>query len=106
MFVGADDWNGNTWICDSGASAHMGDIDEGMVDHVGANEPIEAGNGNRTKALKKGTAKLRAIQKDGTTCDTSLHDCKCSPALGGCMFSLAKALARGWTIANKDICVA
>ena len=41
-----------------GASTHMGNIDEGMVDYVDINEPIKVGNGNRTKAIKKGTIKL------------------------------------------------
>ena len=102
MFV-AGDFTGNTWICDSGASTHMGNTDVGMEDVEEIDEPIKVGNGDKARAIKKGTLNLTAIQKTGHTMDIKLQDYKYSPELGVCLFSLTKALHHGWTLTNYGI---
>ena len=91
----------STWIADSGASTHMGNIDDGMVDVEEIDEGVKVGSGDRIRAVKKGTIRLTAMQRDGTTFDLALKDYKYVPNLGVCLFSLVKAIQRGWTISNK-----
>jgi len=92
-----------TWIADSGASTHMGNIDEGMMDVVEINEPIKVGNGNKARAIKKGTLPLMLMQRNGDTLDIKLKDYKYSPELGVCLFSLTKAIEKGWLLSNKEM---
>ena len=75
VFV-AGDFNQNTWICDSGASTHMGNVCEGMTEVEEIDEPVKVGNGNVMRAVRKGTIRLRAIQVDDTTRDIALQDYK------------------------------
>ena len=95
--------HGDVWIADSGASTHMGKTDIGMRDYVEINEPIKVGTGKAARATKKGTLPLTQIQRNGDTTDVSLHDYKYSPALSVNLFSLMKALEKGWTITNKGL---
>ena len=91
------------WIADSGASTHMGNVDDGMVEVQEINEPIKVGNGNKARAIKKGTLPLMLLQKNGETMDISLTDYKYSPELGVCLFSLTKAIENGWKISNQGL---
>ena len=66
-------------------------------------EPVKVGNGNVIRAVKKGTIRLRAIQVDDTTRDIALQDYKHIPHLDVCLFSLTKALERGWSLRNQGL---
>ena len=81
----------------------MGNVDDGMADIVEINEPIKVGNGEKARAIKKGTLPLMLLQKNGDTIDISLEDYKYSPELGVCLFSLTKAIEKGWSLSNEGL---
>jgi hypothetical protein len=93
------------WIADSGASTHMGNVDDGLCEVTEINEPIKVGNGNKARAVKKGSLPLMLLQKNGETIDILLEDYKYSPDLGVCLFSLMKAIQNGWSISNRDLII-
>ena len=57
--AGGDGFNTSTWIADSGASTHMGNVDDGMRDEVAIDNPITIGDGKKVRAIKKGTLPLK-----------------------------------------------
>ena len=81
----------------------MGNVDDGMADVVEINEPIKVGNGDKARAIKKGTLPLMLLQKNGDTIDIALEDYKYSPQLGVCLFSLTKAIEKGWMLSNQGL---
>ena len=81
----------------------MGNIDDGMVNVEEIDEPIKVGNGNKARALKKGSLPLMLLQRNGDTMDIVLDDYKYSPQLGVCLFSLTKAIEKGWSISNQAL---
>jgi len=97
----AGGFTGSTWIADSGASTHIGNVDEGMMDVEDINDTVKVGNGNQVRLLKKGTLPLMLLQKNGDTMDMLLEDYKCAPDFDVCLFSLMKAIEKGWTLSNK-----
>ena len=99
----ADDFSGSTWIADSGASTHIGNIDDGMIDVVDINEPVKVGNGNQVRTIKKGSLPLMLMQKNGDTMDILLEDYKYAPDFHVCLFSLMKAMEKGWTLSNDGV---
>jgi hypothetical protein len=102
VFMAADCFNNNTWVADTGASTHMGNIVIGMRDVVAIDEPIFVGNDTTARATKKGTLDLMLIQTNGDTAKISLEDYKYSPEMGRCLFSIMKALQEGWKISNHN----
>ena len=67
------------------------------------NDEIIFGDGRSAIATKKGSVCLEAIQKDGTKTLITLDNCKYVPALANNLFSITRALAKGWTIGNKGV---
>ena len=92
-----------TWIADSGASTHMGNDDEGMYDAKLINSPVKMGNGITVTAKKIGKKRVSILQQDGTTTDVVLEDFKYVPNLCVNLFSITKALHKGWNIGNKGV---
>ena len=101
--MATEEFSNATWIADSGASTHMGFVDDGMRDVQEIDEPIKVGNGNKARAIKKGSLPLMLRQANGDTMDILLEDYKHSPELGVCLFSLTKALEKGWQISNDGL---
>ncbi len=99
--MASNQWTGNTWVADSGASTHIGNVEEGMYDVTNIDEPVKVSNGNRLRCVKKGTLPLTAIQEDGNTVDIILKDYKYAPGFTVNLFSLTKAIDCGWQISNK-----
>ena len=97
----SSDFTSSTWIADSGASTHIGNVDDGMIDVEDINEPIKVGNGNQVRTIKKGTLPLMLLQRSGDTMDILLEDYKYAPDFDVCLFSLMKAIEKGWTLSNK-----
>ena len=91
----------NMWVADSGASTHMGNVDDGMTDVEEISEPINVSNGNDVRATKKGTLHLTAHQLDGTTMDLKMEGYKYAPGFSVCLFSLTKAIENGWSLSNR-----
>jgi len=97
----AGGFTGSTWIADSGASTHIGNVDDGMMDVEDVNDPVKVGNGNQVRLLKKRTIPLMLLQKNGNVMDMLLEDCECAPDFDVCLFSLMKAIEKGWTLSNE-----
>jgi len=97
----AGGFTGSTWIADSGASTHIGNVDDGMMDVEDVNDPVKVGNGNQVRLIKKGTLPLMPLQKNGDTMDMLLEDHKHAPDFDVCLFSLMKSVEKGWTLSNK-----
>ena len=93
----------STFLDDSAASTHMGNSDEGMYDVKLISSPVKIGNGVTLTATKIGKRKMTAMQSDGTTVDVILEDYKYVPDLWVNLFSITKALSKGWNIGNKGI---
>jgi hypothetical protein len=93
----------NTWLGDSAASTHMGNDDIGMFDVQVINSSIKIGDGKTLTATKIGKKRLTVIQEDGTTTDIILEDYKYVPDLWVNLFSIPKALGKGWNIGNKGV---
>ena len=100
-FICSSDFTGSTWVADSGASTHVGNVDDGMFNVVEINDPVRVGDGTVVRATKKGTLPLMVLQKDGETMDIKLEDYKYAPEFDVCLFSLMKAISSGWTLSNK-----
>lgn len=93
------------WLGDSGASCHMTCDEDGMYDCREIKSPIKIGDGRTLYATKIGKKKLMVIQKDGTTLDVVLDECKFVPGLWINLFSITKALGNKWNISNKGQCL-
>jgi hypothetical protein len=93
----------NTFLGNTGASTHMGNNDEDMFDVTVISSPIKIGNGVVLMATKIGKRRVTAIQADGTSLDLILEDYKYVPDLWVNLFSITKALSKGWNIGNKGI---
>lgn len=92
-----------TTICDSGASSHMFNSDDGMYNVRETESLITIGNGKTLKATKQGSIRATVLQKDGSTLDIDLHDVKFVPGLAVNLFSLTCALSNGWQLANDGV---
>jgi len=79
----------------------MGNVDDGMMDVEDVNDPVKVGNGNQVRLLKKGTLPLMLLQKNGDAMDMLLEDCKHAPDFDACLFSLMKAIEKGWILSNE-----
>ena len=93
----------NIWLADSGASTHMGNSDEGMFDVKVIKSPVKIGNGKTVMALKWGKKRITIIQKDGSMIHSVLEDYKYVPDMCVNLFSITKALQKGWNIGNKGL---
>lgn len=82
------------WIGDSGASCHMTCSDEGMFDCRQIQSSVKIGNGKTLSATKIGKKRMTVVQKDGTTTDVVLTDCKYVPELFTNLFSITNALKK------------
>jgi len=71
------------------------------MDVEDVNDPVKVGNRNQVQLLKKGTLPLMLLQKNGNAMDTLLEDYKHAPDFDACLFSLKKAIEKGWTLSNK-----
>jgi len=71
------------------------------MDVEDVNDPVKVGNGNQVHLLKKGTLPLMPLQKNDNTMDMLLEDYKHAPDFDACLFSLMKAIEKGWTLSNK-----
>ena len=91
------------WMGDSGSSCHFTNTDVGMFNWHPINDEIVFGDGRSAIATKKGSVCLEAIQRNGTKTLITLDNCKYVPSLANNLFSITRALAKGWTIGNKGI---
>ena len=77
----------NIWIGDSGASCHMTCSEEGQYDCKVIRSQVKIGNGHMLNATKIGKKKVTVVQRDGSTLDLVLQNCKLVPQLFTNLFS-------------------
>ena len=97
-----DKFNKNTWVCDSGATCHMRNNDDGMFDVKNIDENIVVGSGKTVKATKIGKWRGVVMQKNGEKRNIVLEKVKVVPELWINLLSINHALANGWLIGNKE----
>jgi hypothetical protein len=93
------------WICDSGAYEHNCKSDKGLFDVKDINEKITIGNGQIMKANKVGSLKCHVIQLNGSSVDVTLKEVKYAPELWVNLFSISKALKKGFDLSNKGLMI-
>jgi hypothetical protein len=93
------------WILDSGASCHYCQSAEGLTDVKEINELIKIGNGDSMKATKIGNLKCEVSQINGEKFTVTLNDVKYVPSLCVNLFSLNKALKKGFKVSNDGVVV-
>ena len=93
-----------TWICDTRASTHMCNTDEGMFDCVKCtNKFIKVGSDQKLEINKKGKKCCVAIQKDGKKKKIILENVNHIPKLWYNLFSVLESLRKGWKITNDGL---
>jgi hypothetical protein len=93
------------WILDSGASCHYCRSVEGLTDVKETNELIKIGSGDSMKATKIGNLKCEVTQINGEKFTVTMNDVKYVPRLCVNLFSLNKALKKGFKVSNDVVVV-
>jgi hypothetical protein len=93
------------WICDSGACGHYCNSTKGLFNIEEINKSITVGNGKSMTVTKVGSLKCRIIQVDGSGLDISLHEVKYVHKLWVNLFSIHKALKKGYKLSNIGISI-
>ena len=70
----------DTWLCDSAATYHLTHDSDGKDDVEEVQETVIISDGNGIQITKEGKLDVTIVQKDGTTCDTTI-DTKVSPGI-------------------------
>jgi hypothetical protein len=78
---------------------------EGLTDVKEINKSIKIGNGDLMKALKIGNLKCEVTQINGEKFTVTLNDVKYVPSLCVNLFSLNKALKKGFKVSNDGVVV-
>jgi hypothetical protein len=93
------------WILESGASCHYCRSVEGLTDVKEINESIKIGNGDLMKATRIGNLKCEGTQINGEKFTVTLNNVKYMPSLCVNLFSLNKALKKGFKVSNDGVVV-
>ena len=91
------------WLGDSGTSCHLTNTDQGMVSWTPIYEEISMADGTPAYATKQGTMRFEVHQQNGKRSYVTLHDCKYIEGLPQNLFSITKALAKGWKLSNRGV---
>jgi hypothetical protein len=100
-----NNFSSDLWILDSGASCHYCQSVEGLTDVKEINESIKIGNGDSMKAIKIGNLKCEVTQINGEKFTVTLNDVKYVASLCVNLFSLNKALKKGFKVSNDGVVV-
>jgi hypothetical protein len=92
-------------ILDNGASCHYCQSVEGLTDVKEINKMIKIGNGDSIKATKIGNLKSEVTQINGEKLKIKQNDVKYVPSLCVSLFSLNKALKKGFKVSNDGVVV-
>jgi hypothetical protein len=93
------------WILDSGVSCHYCQSVEVLTDIREINELIKIGYGDSMKATKIGNLKWEVTQINGKRFTVTMNDVKYVPSLCVNLFSLKKALKKGFKVSNDGVVV-
>jgi hypothetical protein len=89
------------WVCDSGASTHMGPSDNGMRNAVDSTATIKIGSGKVLEAIKTGDKHCFIKQPNSEPIEVVLEGYQQVPGLWVNLFSLTSAIKNGWSIGNQ-----
>ncbi len=92
----AESMYASLWLGDTGASHHMINNSDGMVNQVKINTGIVFGNGQQLKTEFIGDKSGMVVQKDGTRNPTLLKNVKYVPQLYCNLFSITASLNKGY----------
>jgi hypothetical protein len=95
-----NNFSSEMWILDSGASCHYCHSAEGSTDVKQIDALIKIENGNSIKSPKIGSLKCEVTQINGEKLTITLNDVKYVPSLCVNLFSLNKALKKGFKVRN------
>jgi hypothetical protein len=99
----AEDDTRETWIGDTGATAHMTNSLCGFTNIRHDQSEIKFGNGNYVSSPLIGDKHLIVMKENGKECEITLCDCKYVPSLFTNLLSLTKALSSGWKIESVGV---
>ena len=85
----------DVWIGDTGASCHLTNCLDGMIDLEDCSSKITVGSGENLDCLKIGTKTGKIVQKDGTIRSLKLKNVKYVPKLHCNLISLSQLLSDG-----------
>ena len=91
----------NCWVADSGASTHMTNSPVGLYNVKQVNQKILVGDGRSMLVTKIGTWKGTFLDAQGKTQNIILEDVQLIPELMTNLFSLTKAMKKGFTISGQ-----
>jgi hypothetical protein len=100
-----NDFSRDIRILDSGASCHYCRFVEGLTDIKEIDESLKIGNGNSMKGTKIGNFKGEVTQIDGEKFSVRLNDVKNVPNPCVNLFSLNKALKKGFKVSNDAVVI-
>jgi hypothetical protein len=100
-----NNFTNDLWILDSGASCHYCRSVEGLTDVKEIDESIKIGNGDLVKATKIGNLKCEVTQINGEKFTVTLNDVKYVPSFFVNLFSLNKALKKGFKVNNDGVVI-
>jgi hypothetical protein len=100
-----NNFTNDLWILDSGASCHYCQSAEGLTDIKEIDESIKIENGNSMKSTKIGNLKCEVTKVNGEKMTITLHDVKYAPNHCVNLFSLNKALKKGFKVSNDEVVV-
>ena len=98
------EYHNNIWIGDSGATTHLVNSDEHLMNCTTIHEKITIGDGKDIIATKKGTLPGAVKQLDGSIKQVYI-EVKYAPELWCNLLSITKLLKNGWNIQNKGMVV-
>ena len=93
--------NKNTWLGDTGSSAHMTNSMEGMFDVKQIQENIRIGDGTLMQTVAIGSKRVFVIQKDGDSIDVTLKKVKFVPNMWTSLFSITAAISHGFKATSE-----
>jgi hypothetical protein len=100
-----NNFSSDMWILDSGAGCHYCQSAEGLTDVKEIDESIKIGNGNSMKSAKIRNLKCEVTQVNGEKLTITLNDVKYVPSLCVNLFSLNKALKKGFNVSNDGVVI-
>ena len=88
------------WLLDSGATSHITNSMDGMLEVKEINTVIKIGDGSEIKATKEGLKKMLIIQEDNSTTEVTMQ-VKYVPQICMNILSLNRLLERGFRVRNE-----
>jgi hypothetical protein len=100
-----NNFSSGMWVLDSRACCHHCQSAEGLMDIKEIDESIKVKHGDSMKSTKIGNLKYEVTQINGEKFIITLNDVKYMPSFCVNLFSLNKALKKGFKVSNDGIVI-